>query len=63
MERLVTLKHAARILSVSPEFLKKAYRTGRVRVVRFGRAVRIPAEEIDRLARDASCMRCLWNDG
>lgn len=34
---------------MSPDFLKKLHRTGRLRVVRLGRAVRIPTEELDRL--------------
>src|SRR5262249_49096155 len=49
MERLVTMKRAAEILSVSPEFLKKLERAGRLRVVRLGRAVRIPQQELERL--------------
>lgn len=50
MERLVSIKHAAAILSVSPEFLKKLQRDGRLRIVRLGRAVRIPRTELGRLA-------------
>lgn len=52
MERLLSLKQAAERLSVSPEFLKKAYRRGKLRIVRLGRAVRIPEQEVDRLVRE-----------
>jgi excisionase family DNA binding protein len=52
VERLVTLKQAARILSVSPEFLKKLQRQGRLRIVRLGRAVRVSEQELERLCRE-----------
>lgn len=52
MQKLVTLKEAAAMLSVSPEFLKKLQRQERLRVVRLGRAVRVTESEIDRLCRD-----------
>ncbi len=52
VEKLITIKEAAYTLAVSPEFLKKLQRAGRLRVVRLGRAVRIPCEEVDRLSRD-----------
>ena len=54
MERLLTLKQAAALLAVSPEFLKKLQRTGRVHVVHLGRVVRISESEIQRLAREGS---------
>lgn len=49
--RLMTIKQAAANLSVSPEFLKKLQRNGRIRVVHLGRAVRLAEEEIQRLCR------------
>ena len=52
MEKLFTLKQAAAVLAISPEFLKKLQRTGRVQVVHLGRVVRIPESEVRRLARD-----------
>jgi excisionase family DNA binding protein len=52
VERLVTLKRAAQLLSVSVAFLKKLQRTGHLHVVHLGRAVRIPQAELDRLSRD-----------
>lgn len=52
MPRLYTLKAAAEQLAVSTEFLKKLQRTGRLRVVHLGRAVRITEQELDRLCRE-----------
>jgi excisionase family DNA binding protein len=52
MDRLFTLKKAAEILAVSPEFLKKLQRNGRLHVVRLGRAVRVSERELDRLCRE-----------
>jgi len=52
MQKLFTLKDAAAMLSVSPEFLQKLQRQNRLHVVRLGRAVRISEAEIDRLCRD-----------
>ena len=52
MEQLVTLKEAAQTLSVSPEFLRKLQRLGRLRVVRLGRSVRVSEHEIERLSRE-----------
>lgn len=54
MQQLMTLKAAAAALSVSPEFLKKLQRQGRLKVVRLGRAVRISSEEVDRLVREGT---------
>lgn len=52
MVQLLTLKQAAGMLAVSPEFLKKLQRQGRLRVVRLGRAVRISEREVERLSRE-----------
>ena len=52
MMQLFTLKKAAEVLAVSPEFLKKLQRQGRLRVVRLGRAVRISEQELERLCRE-----------
>jgi excisionase family DNA binding protein len=54
MEQLFTLKRAAEILAVSPEFLKKLERSGRLRVVRLGRAIRVTAQELERLCRESA---------
>ena len=54
MEQLVTLKEGATRLAVSPEFLKKLQRCGRLRIVRLGRAVRISEHEIERLCREGA---------
>jgi excisionase family DNA binding protein len=50
--RLFTLKQAAAILAVSPEFLKKLQRKGRLHIVRLGRAVRVSDQELERLCRE-----------
>lgn len=52
MTQLLRLKKAAQRLDVSPEFLKKLRRQGRLRVVRLGRALRVTEEELDRLCRE-----------
>ena len=52
VERLMTLRDAAATLSVSPDFLKRLHRAGRIRVVRLGRAVRVPEAEVERLVRE-----------
>ena len=44
MQQLVTLKEAAETLAVSPEFLKKLQRLGRLQVVRLGKAVRVSSQ-------------------
>ncbi len=54
MTKLLALKDAAEQLSVSPEFLKKLQRDGRLQVVRLGRAVRVSEEEVERLAREGA---------
>jgi len=51
MEQLLTIRKAAAQLAVSPEFIKRLCRRGSVRVIRLGRAVRIPEREIERLCR------------
>lgn len=52
VEQFFRLKKAARILDVSPEFLKKLRRQGRLRIVRLGRAIRVSSEELNRLCRE-----------
>ena len=52
VQKLITLKEAAALLSVSPEFLKKLQREGRLKVVRLGTAVRIEERELERLCRE-----------
>jgi excisionase family DNA binding protein len=47
---MFSIKRGARQLQVSEKYLRKLYRTGALRVVRFGRAVRIPEKELERLA-------------
>jgi excisionase family DNA binding protein len=51
MKQLLTTKAAAGQLAMSPEFIKRLSREGRIKVVRLGRAVRIPQEEVERLSR------------
>jgi excisionase family DNA binding protein len=52
MESLLTIKQTAAILAISPEFVKKLQRRGKVRVIRIGRAVRVSPREVERLCRD-----------
>ncbi len=52
MQKLFTLKQAAALLAVSPEFLKKLYRKGALRVVKLGRIVRVSEQELDRLCEE-----------
>lgn len=52
MGRLLTLKNAAELLAVSPEFIKKLRRQGMIKVIRIGRSVRVPEREIERLCRE-----------
>ena len=54
MEQLVTLKEASARLAVSPEFLRKLQRLGRLQIVHLGAAVRVPVQEIDRLIRQGT---------
>jgi excisionase family DNA binding protein len=52
MERLFTIKRAARRLQVSEKFLRKLQQGGRLHVVRLGRAVRVSEQELQRLCRE-----------
>lgn len=52
MERLVSIKRAARRLQVSEKFLRRLQQSGRLRVVRLGRAIRISEQELERLCRE-----------
>ena len=52
MEQLYRLKKAAHILDVSPEFLKKLQRQGRLRIIRLGRTIRVSSQELERLCRE-----------
>ena len=52
MDQLFTFKKAAQKLDVSPEFLKRLERRGRLRVIRLGRSVRVSEAELDRLCRE-----------
>ncbi len=52
MQKLLPLKTAAAMMSVSTEFLKKLQRQGQLRVVHLGRAVRISEHEVERLCRE-----------
>ena len=54
VEQLVTFKGAAARLAVSPEFLRKLQRLGRLQVVYLGAAVRVPVQEIERLIRQGT---------
>lgn len=51
---LVTKRDASRLLSISDRYLDALIRRADVPVIRFGRAVRIPREAIERLAREGS---------
>jgi len=52
VEQLLTLRKAAERLDISPQFLKRLQRQGRLRVVRLGRAIRVTEQELERLCRD-----------
>ncbi len=52
--QLLKFKNASARLAVSPEFLRKLQRTGRLKTVHLGRAVRIAEGEIDRLAKEGT---------
>ena len=52
MERFLTIRRAARCLQVSEKFLRKLQGSGRLRVVRLGRAVRESERELERLCRE-----------
>jgi excisionase family DNA binding protein len=49
---LFTVKEATLRLKISRSLFYKAIAAGRITIVRFGSAVRIPAVEIERLARE-----------
>jgi excisionase family DNA binding protein len=53
MERYYTVKQAAKRLQVSERFLRRLKADGRLKVVRLGRAVRVPAQELERLCQPA----------
>jgi excisionase family DNA binding protein len=52
VEQLFRIKRAARRLGVSERYLRNLYRAGKLRVVRLGRAVRVPERELERLCRE-----------
>ena len=47
--RVFTLDEAARILRISKATLRRAEQAGQLRLLRFGRAVRVSAADIERL--------------
>ena len=58
---LVRVQTAALRLDVHPDMVRKLARTGQIRAVRIGRAVRIPEEDIARLeaeGTDSGGSRC-----
>ena len=52
VDQLLTFKTAAQRLDVTPEFLKRLRRQGRLRAIRLGRAIRVSEQELDRLCRE-----------
>jgi len=52
VDRLFSIKRAARQLQVSEKFLRKLQRTGRLRIVRLGRVIRVSEAELERLCRE-----------
>jgi excisionase family DNA binding protein len=52
VERLFSIRRAARQLQVSEKFLRKLQRSGRLRIVRLGRAVRVSEQELEQLCRE-----------
>lgn len=56
-QRLFTRRQAAEILGVSAKFLEKLEQRNLLRVTRIGRAVRVPIEEVERLAREGTGRR------
>jgi excisionase family DNA binding protein len=52
MDQLFTIKKAAEKLAVSPEFLKRLCRQGRLHAVRLGRVIRVSEQELDRLCHE-----------
>jgi excisionase family DNA binding protein len=51
---LVSVSHAAGKLGVSPRFIRILGARGHLTVVRIGRRVLVPKEEVDRLAREGA---------
>ena len=49
---VVTVADASRELAISQRHFRRLIAAGQVRVVRFGRAVRIPRGEVERLANN-----------
>jgi excisionase family DNA binding protein len=52
VDQLFSVKAAAVKLAVSPEFLKRLQRQGRLRIIRLGRSIRISEQELQRLTRE-----------
>jgi excisionase family DNA binding protein len=48
-----TMKQAGQRLGLSPETIRRWIRDGKIKVRRFGRAVRISLNEIERIEREA----------
>ncbi len=51
---LLTLKEFSAQLSISEALARKWQRIGKIRVIKLGRAVRVPQEEVDRLIAEGS---------
>lgn len=47
-----TIKSLQRELNLSERFIRKLIAQHRIRVLRFGRAIRIPEEEADRVKKE-----------
>jgi len=52
--RAFGIKEAARLLSVSTWSIRRWIRQGKIRSVRLGKRVLVPASEVDRLSGNAS---------
>jgi excisionase family DNA binding protein len=50
--RLSSVREAAEQLRISPSTIRRDARLGRIRVIRYGRRVLIPASELARIARE-----------
>lgn len=50
-KQLYTLKEASEILSLSVNTLKKWRYDGKLKVVKLGRAIRVPKEELERMLK------------
>jgi len=53
----VTVKEAARLLALSELTVRKLCWSGKVASTRIGRAVRIPATEVDRIIKEGAVTR------